>query len=92
MAESLIATANNFYITVPGEWVCIELDVGVLGDTVVYESPAPVGTIASNYTDSDIKFPHIYGGITERSILKSYPMRRSADGTFEGIVGLTILS
>ena len=92
IAESLIATANNFYLSVPGEWVCIELDLSVLGDTVVYEAPAPVGSIASNHAGSEIKFPHIYGGISERSILHYYPMKRSADGTFEGIVGLTILS
>jgi uncharacterized protein (DUF952 family) len=94
-ANSLLPIANHFYRTDTGTWIVLEIDKAALGDAVVYEAPAPVGNIKAHVdvdaADADavvVKFPHIYSGLPEAAVLRTFDMIRAADGTFEGIAGL----
>lgn len=87
-APDLIATANNFYKSVRGNWICISLNPNMLDGEIKYEPAAAVGNIASNDTTNAPKFPHIYGGIPAKAVIATYRMERAEDGTFLSIRGL----
>jgi uncharacterized protein (DUF952 family)/mannose-6-phosphate isomerase-like protein (cupin superfamily) len=92
--ERLITTANHFYTSVEGEWICLELSRKALlqiGIDTVFEEAKPVGDTGVSNT-WDWICPHIYGGISttiDGIVYKTYPMKRQPDGTFVSIVGLT---
>ena len=96
--ERLLETANHFYTSSEGEWICIALSQNALYNTGIitkYEAPMAVGTTETNnaWTEQELKCPHIYGGIPVQIpgvLLKSYPMLRDkTTGQFLGILGLT---
>ena len=82
------------YISSIGDWICLEIDPQLLANgpqCVVYEAPAPVGDKESFHQPDDAsvqKFPHIYGGINASSVIRTFPILRSDDGTFVAIDGL----
>jgi uncharacterized protein (DUF952 family) len=92
----LIDTANHFYTSTVGDWICIEINQSLLhelGIVTKYEQPMAVGT-----TDSDDQFqnwqcPHIYGGIPLQIpgvVTSIYAMKRDpGSGRFLSIDGLT---
>lgn len=90
----LLEAGNHFYKEVPGAWICIKLDVSLLGDAkVVYEAPAPVGAIEAvdyeaEHKIPDVTFPHIYGGIPAAAVVQTFAIMRSEDGGFVSIEGL----
>mmetsp|Transcript_27711 Transcript_27711/g.59184 ORF Transcript_27711/g.59184 Transcript_27711/m.59184 type:complete len:296 (-) Transcript_27711:131-1018(-) len=91
----LITTANHFYTSTEGDWICFELDREVLekklGIVTVFESAKPVGDVDTNDGWKDSVFPHIFGGIpvhVEGVVTNVYKMKRSEGGTFLGIDGL----
>jgi uncharacterized protein (DUF952 family) len=92
--ERLITTANHFYTSVGGDWICLELSRKALlqiGIDTVFEEAKPVGDTGVSNT-WDWICPHIYGGIPttiDGIVYKTYAMKRQPDGTFESIVGLT---
>ena len=99
--DRLLATANHFYTSSVGEWICIALSQDALhnvGIVTKYEAPMAVGTTETNneWAEQELKCPHIYGGIPAHIpgiFLKSYPMLRDeATGQFLGIPGLTDLN
>jgi len=57
-----------------------------------YLAPAPVGNIEAYDHEKEQwnqpKFPHIYGGINKESVIKTYKIIRSNDGTFLEIEGI----
>lgn len=81
----LVDCGNHFYKNVKGNWVCILLNPGLLGGPVIYEAPAPVGNTEAAKYNSLVKFPHIYGGIPKKAVLKFYPINRAEDGSFLSI-------
>jgi uncharacterized protein (DUF952 family) len=96
--DRLLTTANHFYTSSQGEWICIELSQKSLynvGIVTKYEAPMAVGTTETNneWNEQEFKCPHIYGGIPAQIpgiFLKSYPMLRDEmTGQFLGIPGLT---
>jgi uncharacterized protein (DUF952 family) len=84
----LVACGNNFYKNVRGDWICISLNPNMLDGEVKYEPAAPVGNIASNVTSNEPKFPHIYGGIPAKSVIRTYKIVRGENGEFLSIAGL----
>jgi uncharacterized protein (DUF952 family) len=86
--KDLVACGNNFYKSVKGDWICISLNPCQLEGEVKYEPAAPVGTTASNDTSGLPKFPHIYGGIPRKAVIRTYKIIRGVDGEFLSIEGL----
>jgi len=94
--QRLITTANHYYTSTIGDWICLELSRSALlklGIDTVFEEAMPVGDISvSNQMASSWICPHIYGGIPthiDGVITKVYNMERKDDGTFLCITGLT---
>jgi uncharacterized protein (DUF952 family) len=96
--DRLLETANHFYTSSEGEWICIALSQNALrnvGIVTKYEAPMAVGSTETNndWADQELKCPHIYGGIPVQIpgvFLTSYPMLRDEEtGKFLGIPGLT---
>ncbi len=84
----LLGVLNNFYKASTSDWVCLEIDPSPYGDKLVYEAPMAVGNIASNQ-NTQLKFPHIYHGITKQSVLRTYPVTRDKEsGLFVSITGI----
>jgi len=92
--QRLIETANHFYTSVEGDWICLELSRQALlnlGIDTIFEEAKPVGETGVSNT-WDWICPHIYGGIptsVEGIVTKIYPMKRDQDGNFLSIDGLT---
>ena len=96
--ERLISTANHFYTSTKGDWICIELDryeLLKLGIVTIFEEAKPVGEIDTNNKDwGSWVFPHIFGGIPAHMngvVTNILPMKRSQDGAFLSIEGLESL-
>ncbi len=56
---------------------------------VRFEAPSPVGDTKPHTLELKALYPHVYGPITKDSVVATYNMLRSEDGTFVGITGLT---
>ena len=83
----LIDIANHFYATTSDpteEWIILCIDEALLDSPVVYESAAPVGSIKAYDSDSGQQtFPHIYGPIHPKCVIKILAMERDPKtGTF----------
>lgn len=92
--QRLITTANHFYTSTQGDWICLQLSKSALkqiGIMTVFEHAKPVGMTETSQ-EWDWVCPHIYGGIPttiEGIVTRSFAMKRTDDGTFVSIVGLT---
>lgn len=84
----LVACGNNFYKSVKGDWICISLNPSMLDGEVKYETAAPVGNISTNDTTGLPKFPHIYGGIPAKAVIRTFKINRNEVGEFLSIEGL----
>lgn len=91
---NLITTANHFYTTTKGDWICLELDRTVLeklGIITLFECAKPVGDVGTDEDWKDDVFPHVFGGIpvqVEGVVTNVYDMKRDDKGTFLSIDGL----
>ena len=85
----MVPCANNFYKNVKGDWICICLNPCMLDGEVKYELAAPVGNCPTSDTSGLPKFPHIYGGIPGKAVIRVYKMLRNNEtGEFLSIQGL----
>lgn len=90
----LIDTANHFYTSTEGDWICVELDYSALtnlGIIVRFEEAMPVGDTAVSNTWSKWVCPHIYAGLPGHIsgiVSKIYAMKRDKEGNFLSIEGL----
>lgn len=87
--SSLVATANLYYKSTPGEWICLELDATKLLAMGLQILPqcAPEGT-----KDEPVNCLQIFGGIsttTSGVVTNIFPMVRLGDGSFYAIGGAT---
>jgi uncharacterized protein (DUF952 family) len=94
-AARLISTANHYYTSSTGDWVCLELSIKALkrvGIVTRFEGAAPVGDTATDKTASDIQWPHIYGGIPHLPgiVTGTFPIKRDSNGTFVAIEGIVL--
>jgi uncharacterized protein (DUF952 family) len=93
--QRLLETANHFYTSITGDWICVELDQQALenvGIVTVFEDPKPVGDAPVGSTWNEWRCPHIFGGIPAflpGIVQRIYRMNRGADGSFLSIEGLT---
>jgi uncharacterized protein (DUF952 family)/mannose-6-phosphate isomerase-like protein (cupin superfamily) len=92
----LLETANHFYTSTKGEWICLELSTETLlanGIMTVFEGPKSVGDqTVQEHWKSQWVCPHVYGGIPGHipgTVTKIYEMERDSDGLFLSIAGLT---
>jgi len=73
--ELMLAVANRFYREVPGAFVALTIDPGLLTPEVRWEASgdelAPL-------------FPHVYGPIDAAAVVGVRPVLRAADGTCTG--------
>ena len=75
--EVMIKIANHFYRNVPGDFVLLTIDITKLED--------PASSVKwENAPESDTPFPHIYGPIDRKAIVKVRNVQRKDDGTFVG--------
>ena len=92
--ERLISTANHFYTSSKGDWICIELDRNELlklGILTIFEEAKPVGATNSHKDWESWVCPHIFGGIPTQGkgvVTNVLPMSRNNDGRFLSIEGL----
>jgi uncharacterized protein (DUF952 family) len=70
--DRVVEVANRFYRDDPRPFVVLSVDLDVNGERWIYEDPDQV-------------FPHIYGPIHPRAVVTVRPVRRAADGAFQGI-------
>ena len=91
--ELLLNVANHFYKDVPGSWLCLKMtaaSLNVSGVEVVYEGTAPVGDREPDFEGSqDERFPHILGGIHPDAVVDVCDVKRSANGGFLSVEGIT---
>lgn len=93
--ERLIETANHFYTSTEGDWICLELSRSTLlklGIRTKFEEAMPVGTTGTPDNSQNWMCPHIYGGIptgVPGVVTKVYDMKRDSEGTFLSIIGVT---
>jgi len=93
--QRLITTANHFYTSSKGDWICLELSRAALlkvGIQTVFEEAKPVGTTTTGNDWDTWVCPHIYGGLpthVEGIVTNVFDMKRDDDGFFVSIVGLT---
>lgn len=94
----LMETANHFYTTTKGDWICLELSTEKLqeaGIMTLFEEPKPVGdqAVSESWKSNQWACPHIYGGIPTAKqlgiVTKTYEMKRDNQGNFLAVVGLT---
>lgn len=94
VAERLIETANHFYTSSQGDWICLELSKSALhkvGIVTRFEDPKPVGETDTDTEWTSWRCPHIFGGIPTQIpgiVTKTYPMKRDANGNFLSIEGV----
>jgi uncharacterized protein (DUF952 family) len=92
--ERLIVTANHFYKSSVGDWICVGLcrsQLERIGIRTIFEEAKPIGTTTTADSFDTWVCPHIYGGIPAHLpgiVTQIYPMIRDADGTFLTIEGL----
>ena len=91
--DLLLNVANHFYTEVPGKWLCLRMTVASLkaaGVETIFEGTAPVGDKEANFEGTgDELFPHILGGITAAAVLEVHEVKRSEDGIFLEVIGVT---
>ena len=66
----LETVANRFYRAQPGDWVILVVDLEQVGAEVRWEA-----------ADGHL-FPHIYGPIERRAVIRVVPFPRRPDGTY----------
>ena len=66
---NMVATANRFYRSDPGEFVVLTVDLERTGSPWRIDDPGK-------------PFPHIYGPIQREAILAVRPFQRDAEGAF----------
>ena len=92
----LLETANHFYTSTVGDWICLELSTQKLKDNGIitkFEDPKPVGNqnVRENWKLNQWHCPHIFGGITVGApgvVVNTYAMIRDDEGRFVSFVGL----
>jgi uncharacterized protein (DUF952 family)/mannose-6-phosphate isomerase-like protein (cupin superfamily) len=93
----LLETANHFYTSTEGQWICLELSTENLkGNGIIthFEEPKPVGgqEVLDNWKSSEWHCPHIFGGIPVNVpgiVTNMFDIERDGDGKFLSLVGLT---
>ena len=87
----LLTTANHFYTSVEGEWVCLRFTRAALrrhGVVVRDEAAAPVGDTPAASDWAEWVCPHILGGIPVGVVDAEFPMERDEKGRFVRIRAL----
>ncbi len=88
----LIETANHFYTSSVGDWVCLKMSRAVLrskfGIHVRDEEAMPVGDTAVGDSWNNWVCPHIVGGIPPAVVDTVLSMERTAEGKFVSIEGV----
>ena len=95
--QRLIHTANHFYTSTEGDWICLQLSRSALSNIGIVtkdEYGLPVGDIevSDQIKESMWVCPHIYGGLpttVDGILVKIYDMVRDAEGNFLSIFELT---
>jgi uncharacterized protein len=82
---TLLGVANRFYRSVAGDVLVLELDVAALGALVLWEAPAHIDGSAA--TDSEPRFPHVYGPIPLAAVVGITRFVRSPAGEYLGVSG-----
>lgn len=87
----LVTTANHFYTSIPGDWICLRLTRSALRRSGIFvrdEQALPVGDQAVGDDWGDWVCPHIIGGIPPHVVDKTFPMVRDGP-VFLRIEGVT---
>jgi uncharacterized protein (DUF952 family) len=79
---TMLAVANRFYRTAPGDFVMLEIDPARLSAPLRWEPPADPAPNAGPPLAA--RFPHIYGPIDRAAIVVVHPVLRAENGGFVG--------
>jgi uncharacterized protein (DUF952 family) len=79
----LLQVANAFYRGVAGDFVALHVAVADLTSACIWEEPAHINGAGEAFAPS---FPHVYGHIDRRAVLRVDSVTRDADGAFVGYV------
>jgi uncharacterized protein (DUF952 family) len=83
---TMLAVADAFYRSLPGEVVVVSLDPLRLASEVRWEAPAagpPAGA------PPEVRFPHVYGPLERGAVVAVRMLRRTADGRYVGLGATT---
>jgi uncharacterized protein (DUF952 family) len=95
--QHLLETANHFYTSRKGAWICLQLNAKALKDScgiiTAFEDPKPVGDqdVHAVWKEEHWVCPHIYGGIPTSIpgiVTNTFEMKRDTEGNFLSIEGL----
>lgn len=79
--ELLVQVANDYYATLAGELLVLEIDPGRLTAPLKFEPPLPPGSAARVPVEHrDRLFPHIYGPLNRDAIRRTFALAREPDG------------
>ena len=82
LESSVVPVANDFFATVSGNLLVLEIDPDKLEVEVKYESAAPVENAGVSHLESAPVFPHIYGPVNSGAIAGIALMDKSASGYY----------
>ena len=75
----MIKVANTFYRSVPGNFLALVVETGLLTSRLEWEAPSAGDDLAPS-------FPHIYGPLNLTAIVDVKTMLRDAKGQFTALV------
>jgi uncharacterized protein (DUF952 family) len=84
---TMLAVANAFYRSLPGEVVVVSLDPDRLASEVRWEAPAGGGPPPG--AALDVRFPHVYGPLERGAVVSVRMLWRAADGAYVGLGATT---
>jgi uncharacterized protein (DUF952 family) len=80
LESSVVPVANDFFATVTGHLLVLEIDPDKLDTQVKYESAAPAASGGVSHLESASVFPHVYGPVNSGTIVGVALMEKSASG------------
>jgi uncharacterized protein (DUF952 family) len=89
--QRLVETANHFYTSWPGEWICLVMSRSKLlrcGIVTKDEAAGPVGPQDVSSDWSQWVCPHVFGGIPPSVVSAELPILRDSAGNFLAIEGV----
>ena len=80
LEASVIPVANDYYAQMNGALLLVEIDPAKLAAETRYEAAAPLDGAGLDHLESAPLFPHVYGVIESRAIVRVGVLERDANG------------
>lgn len=80
LKSSVVPVANDFFATVAGNLLVLEIDPDKLEVQLKYEAAAPVSGGGVSHLESATVFPHVYGAINSGAIVGIELLEKTSQG------------